>query len=1124
MMIRVNNANSEQKKTKIQRNKKMASSRWRRFAFFERNVYELPDEVYEDVIPTVSSTSSAGVGLQQTNKSSSDNKTGVASSSSSAKSSSNNNNNQTVLTPSILFHDEDQYLNDGRGYSASNSSGDHYNNSNNSPYPPISEYFSQCNVAVKLIPSANASSQTSIISHTRKNPTTVARSSTSTSTTSTKRINNNGIVSLSPVLDETGKTTFVYKDSSNININSSNQISNSSTPSKDTIWNVPVGSELVLLFIASRNSQYIHIIDLTMRCNPVGANKSAYMSTSATVTNNSSNANLSSSTAPSGRKKNSEVGIVVEKEEKQGDETNNNGNNGNTSNMINTDSDGWRGYLYPFQYGFVSGGVKSSATFSSSVLNRNRARTHQCKGRIVGMATDIQNPHPTSVSNINSNHNTNNRTQQHVHLAVITDHQDSVGITVLIDPHLHLYIPPTSTSTSSTTANNKKTTVDLTLHPFSPSSTIPMTIFQPSSGFDFNYRGRPRCVDIITSHNAHPPHTHFVAVGTDNGLVILYSYIFNPPKANNNSTSSENENNNSTNQDGTTAGATGGGVGGGGINPNNKLTVLQEIPPPFVAGTGNSGVGSGGGSSTNDTNNNSVRYSVTSLRFSKKDQLFVSYKRTFPSSSNNNNSFSSSSQKQQQQSQRDNTNNQASSSLNANTMRPTGVCCYNLSKSGKSVASRFDLDGRDVRGGNAVCDLLKTTTSSSSNNSSARTTSSSISNSDNKKKEEEESGKFIIARSDGLYLYSSKDGRNGVAPIEGSKISMCCIPSLPPSISGERDIIKNYNQFNNTSSSSTSEEEKKEDSPSTSTNSNNNNNSGLSNYVLIAAKDAKSGRDAVDIYDPNNKLVAFHVLLSPGHKALQSSAVTSKLDNSLYHPTLQYDDALVGNHHQNNLYGGRSSAIVMTSGGAIVILTERSTTEKVSLLTQKNLFKAAITLAYRDPSYPISSIVSLYRRHAEHLFRKGDYESAMNQYIYTIGSIEPSHVIYRFLDAPKIPLLAKYLEALREKELATDIHLDLLRTCYLKLNETEKAESVGMLVEQMSSSNNNNNNFGSDSSSFQRSSSSFSSLTTRGYSSILANLTHNPTESLAIVCSLEGPRVSFLLMFSCTKIKLLNYR
>jgi hypothetical protein len=174
------------------------------------------------------------------------------------------------------------------------------------------------------------------------------------------------------------------------------------------------------------------------------------------------------------------------------------------------------------------------------------------------------------------------------------------------------------------------------------------------------------------------------------------------------------------------------------------------------------------------------------------------------------------------------------------------------------------------------------------------------------------------------------------------------------------------------------------------------------------------------------------------------------------------------------------------SGGALVTLTEKVTTEKVSLLTQKNLYGAAISMAYADPSYQPAEIAALYRRHAEHLYRKGDFNAAMEQYIFTIGSLESSHVIFRYLDAPKIPMLTKYLEELRSRELATPVFNELLRTCYLKLGDGDAADRIAA--------------------------STSSSSVTDTCASIVATLTHNPKEALSTVCTFEASQAAEALV------------
>lgn len=230
-------------------------------------------------------------------------------------------------------------------------------------------------------------------------------------------------------------------------------------------------------------------------------------------------------------------------------------------------------------------------------------------------------------------------------------------------------------------------------------------------------------------------------------------------------------------------------------------------------------------------------------------------------------------------------------------------------------------------------------------------------------------------------------------------------------------------------------------------------------FALVASTDSKSGRDTVDIYDATNKLVACHWLLSPGHRAVRAAGVA---------------------------VAGRSCATVVTSGGALVTLTEKHTNEKIALLVQKHLYAAAIVVAYADPSYAAADITGLYQQYAEYLYRKGDFSGAMEQYMHTIGSLESSHVMFRYLDAPKIPLLVKYLEKLRSRELATPVHKELLRTCYLKLNDMTSAEGIHVSTSQ--------------------------SITEASLESILSNLTNKPKDALATICSLEAPQAAQVLV------------
>ena len=109
----------------------------------------------------------------------------------------------------------------------------------------------------------------------------------------------------------------------------------------------------------------------------------------------------------------------------------------------------------------------------------------------------------------------------------------------------------------------------------------------------------------------------------------------------------------------------------------------------------------------------------------------------------------------------------------------------------------------------------------------------------------------------------------------------------------------------------------------------------------------------------------------------------------------------------------------------------------------------------------------------------------MDQCIYIIGSLESTHVIFRYSYAPKIPMLAKYLKEMQSRDMAMPIHNELLRTCYLKLNDNEAAEKIAV---------------------------SSSATDTASCSSLVSSLAHNPKEALATVCAFEAPQAAEALV------------
>jgi tetratricopeptide (TPR) repeat protein len=103
------------------------------------------------------------------------------------------------------------------------------------------------------------------------------------------------------------------------------------------------------------------------------------------------------------------------------------------------------------------------------------------------------------------------------------------------------------------------------------------------------------------------------------------------------------------------------------------------------------------------------------------------------------------------------------------------------------------------------------------------------------------------------------------------------------------------------------------------------------------------------------------------------------------------------------------------------------------------LYVYAINLAQKA-KLDVQSQNVIYRRYADHLYQKGDYDAAMQQYLKAIESTEPSQVIRKYLDTQRIHNLIEYLEELHEHHQATADHTTLLLNCYAKLKDIDKLE------------------------------------------------------------------------------------
>ncbi|EFQ97033.1 hypothetical protein MGYG_00077 [Nannizzia gypsea CBS 118893] len=134
---------------------------------------------------------------------------------------------------------------------------------------------------------------------------------------------------------------------------------------------------------------------------------------------------------------------------------------------------------------------------------------------------------------------------------------------------------------------------------------------------------------------------------------------------------------------------------------------------------------------------------------------------------------------------------------------------------------------------------------------------------------------------------------------------------------------------------------------------------------------------------------------------------------------------------------------IVTVNGKVNRYHEKPLQQKLDILYQRNLYILAINLAQKSGVDRLQQNV-IFRKYGDFLYQRGDYDTAMQQYLRAIDNTEPSHVIRKFLDTQRIHNLIDYLEELHDHDKATADHTTLLLNCYAKLKDTEKLDSFIM--------------------------------------------------------------------------------
>ena len=173
-----------------------------------------------------------------------------------------------------------------------------------------------------------------------------------------------------------------------------------------------------------------------------------------------------------------------------------------------------------------------------------------------------------------------------------------------------------------------------------------------------------------------------------------------------------------------------------------------------------------------------------------------------------------------------------------------------------------------------------------------------------------------------------------------------------------------------------------------------------SNYVIICSpmKNSDEG-NIVTVFDLNLKFISFKSEFNQGVKFILTK---------------------------------KDSIDIICDDNKIYQLNELNLYQKLELLYKKDLYSMALNLVKYEnlQSYIVKDV---HKRYADYLYDKNDFENATNEYCQTIGFIQPSSIIRKFLDSQRINNLVTYLTELHSKGFANPDYTTLLLNCYTKL-------------------------------------------------------------------------------------------
>ena len=114
------------------------------------------------------------------------------------------------------------------------------------------------------------------------------------------------------------------------------------------------------------------------------------------------------------------------------------------------------------------------------------------------------------------------------------------------------------------------------------------------------------------------------------------------------------------------------------------------------------------------------------------------------------------------------------------------------------------------------------------------------------------------------------------------------------------------------------------------------------------------------------------------------------------------------------IVAGSRGILAADNSGAAIRLWEKPLEQRLESLFRSRSFQLALRIAHMENA-SVKTIAEVKKYFGDFLYSKRDYDAAAVQYAGTVGVLEPSYVIQKFLDAQRVHNLTTYLEAVHDK-------------------------------------------------------------------------------------------------------------